>query len=197
METEPDKISKHDWQKVDQFVALVGFWSECRARNGGQCLSRDDINPLAIRDFLHWTFIADSMGHQELTVRLSAAAIDEAINNNLTNTNMFDLYEPELKPMFWRFVTPILNGDMGGYANRILVGKWGRQIQYESICLPMRNRDGTQNAMLGAVHWTPMEQDMDRRLGKADKTTENFGRITSIMHLTLDTFEPVPFNLDA
>ncbi|PCI62542.1 MAG: hypothetical protein COB37_06520 [Kordiimonadales bacterium] len=197
MDTETDRISGHDWQKIDQFVALVHFWSECRARHGGQFASRGDVKPHAIKDFLHWTFIADSMGYEELTVRLSAAAIDDAISNNLTNTNMFDLYEPEMKSMFWRFVTPILAGDLGGYASRILVGKWDQQIQYQSICLPLRNRDGTQNAMLGAVHWTPMEQEMARRLGKTDETPENFGRVTSMMHLTLDTFEPVPFDTEA
>ena len=73
MDTETDRISGHDWQKIDQFVALVHFWSECRARHGGQFASRGDVKPHAIKDFLHWTFIADSMGYEELTVRLSAA----------------------------------------------------------------------------------------------------------------------------
>lgn len=184
-------------REVAQFAALLDYWHGFRIDNQGTILGRNDIRPQDIQHFLPWTFIADTNGKFDMTVRLSATAIDEILDFNLTGTNMFDRYAPEKQELYWRFFQPILTGNIGGYTHRILIGKWEQQIQYESMYLPIRNRDGTNTALIGATSWAPMEQDFQRRLKVPEKTVENFSRINEISHLSLDKFVLVGFDTAA
>ena len=193
----PDKSSEtKNWRDIAQFNALVAYWDNFRKANDGIIIDRNNIRPQDIKSFLSWTFIAETRGHQNLTVCLSATPIDELLGINLSGSNMFDRYIAAHKEAYWAYFSDILSGKFGGYTNRILVDKWNQQVRYRSLYLPLRNKDGSSTALIGAIHATEIEQDIERRLNPPEEKAEDFSRINEICHLELEAFEQIPFDFN-
>ena len=79
---------------IDVF-ALHAHWKALPRCGGYRIPKKSDFDPFKVPELLPFLSIYQRMGRYDMRSRLTGTAIDTAFGENLTGTNLFDLYKPE------------------------------------------------------------------------------------------------------
>lgn len=139
--------------------------------------SRADLNPADMKPILSWLVLTDHPGPQQAIPRVVGTDVDMFLQANFTGVNLFNMWTPEMAVMMDDFYNHILVRPCGGYMRRLVRTHRGQDRRYESLLLPLRDRNGDANMMVGVLqssHQAAADDDYDSRPEISDAQLEAY-----------------------
>ncbi|WND03761.1 PAS domain-containing protein [Temperatibacter marinus] len=126
-------------------------WLSLKEENEGDIPYKHQLSPRSLRALVHNILILELDPKDSLTIRLSGASIDEAMNKDITQTPHLDILNSNSYTGVKLFHKTVITQKCGGFAQYNLIQKDKIKLSMKSLAFPLQSKRDTSLQLNAAL----------------------------------------------
>ena len=173
----------------DPLKEMLRYWRALPRKHGARIPRRLAFHPGAVHKILPRVSLLKRVGDDQLLVGQVGTGVEELWQQPVTGFNAYDLAAPSTRDNLSRFAHAILDQPSGAHIKEHAFDTRGRHVTLNSLYLPMADRNGITNYILGCT-LTEGAEGTDLRSFIKDRLTMSSDKIKSMEFIDVGCGRP-------